>query len=232
MIEYTYMDKELAQQLSKKLKISAPQIVREEYELVILKELFSSSIGEKLVFKGGTALRLGYDSPRFSDDLDFSIIGSIKEEAFKKVCQDIADSNQNLSLVEALEKAYTLFALFKVSDSSLTQNFSIKIEISTRDISLKENKDYTTILLKSSVSPINLIANTTTLEKVLSDKLDINPKRIRDIFDIWFIEQKLGNTNTKMDFAQFSKNDVKRELNKLLPISYKGLIEDWTKTND
>lgn len=28
---------------------------------------------------------------------------------------------------------------------------------------------------------------------------------------------------------QFSKNDVRRELNKLLPISYKGLIEGLTK---
>ena len=226
------MDKELAQQLSKKLKISTPQIVREEYELIILKELFSSSIGEKLVFKGGTALRLGYDSPRFSDDLDFSTIGKIKEDVFKKACQDIANSNQNLSLVEALEKAYTLFALFKISDPSLSQNFSIKIDISIRKIDLAEGKDYVPLLLKSSVSPINLIANTTTLQKVLSDKLDISPKRIRDIFDIWFVEQRFGNVSKKMDFSQFGKNEVRRELNRLLPISYKSLIDGLTKTNE
>lgn len=223
------MDKDLAQQLSKKLKISAPQIVREEYEMVILKELFSSPVGGKLVFKGGTALRLGYNSPRFSDDLDFSTVGKIKQKTFKEVCQDIANSNQNIFLIEALEKAYTLFALFKISDPSLTQNFSIKVEISTRKEDLKEGKDYIPMLLKSLVSPINLIVNTTTLEKILSDKVSIKPKRIRDVFDIWFIEQKLGNVSIKMDFSEFNKNEVRRELNKLLPISYKGLIENLTK---
>jgi len=223
------MDKELAQQLSKKLKISAPQIVREEYEMIILKELFSSFVGEKLVFKGGTALRLGYESPRFSDDLDFSAMGKIKLEIFEEVCKKISDSNENLYLVEALEKAFTLFALFKVSDPSLTQKFSIKIEISIRKIELKEGKDYVPLLLKSSVSPVNLIANTVTLEKILSDKMAIQPRRIRDIFDIWFIEQRLGIANTKMDFSQFSNNDVRRELNKLLPINYRGLIENITK---
>jgi predicted nucleotidyltransferase component of viral defense system len=45
--------------------------VREYWEMLILKELTESLLGEKLVFIGGTALRLVYNSPRFSDDLDF-----------------------------------------------------------------------------------------------------------------------------------------------------------------
>ena len=224
------MNKELAEQLSKKLKISTPQIVREEYELIVLKEIYSSNLADKLVFKGGTALRLAYDSPRFSDDLDFSILKNVKTEDFIKVCKEIATNNPNVELVEALKKFNTLFALFKVTDSSIPQNFSIKIEVSTREENLKKDKDYSLIILKSSVTPINLIANTFSLEKILSDKLSIEPKRIRDIFDIWFIKQSLGNKDTKMDFANFSKNEVKRELNKLLPVSYRGLVEDVIKS--
>ena len=224
------MNKELAEQLSKKLKISTPQIVREEYELIVLKEIYSSNLADKLVFKGGTALRLAYDSPRFSDDLDFSILKNVKTEDFIKVCKEIATNNPNVELVEALKKFNTLFALFKVTDSSIPQNFSIKIEVSTREENLKKDKDYSLIILKSSVTPINLIANTFSLEKILSDKLSIEPKRIRDIFDIWFIKQSLGNKDTKMDFANFSKNEVKRELNKLLPISYRELVEDVIKS--
>lgn len=224
------MNKELAEQLSKKLKISTPQIVREEYELIVLKEIYSSNLADKLVFKGGTALRLAYDSPRFSDDLDFSILKNVKTVDFINVCKEIATNNPNIELVEALKKFNTLFALFKVTDSSIPQNFSIKIEVSTREENLKKDKDYSLIILKSSVTPINLIANTFSLEKILSDKLSIEPKRIRDIFDIWFIKQSLGNKDTKMDFANFSKNEVKRELNKLLPISYRELVEDVIKS--
>ena len=224
------MNKELAEQLSKKLKISTPQIVREEYELIVLKEIYSSNLADKLVFKGGTALRLAYDSPRFSDDLDFSILKNVKTVDFINVCKEIATNNPNIELVEALKKFNTLFALFKVTDSSILQNFSIKIEVSTREENLKKDKDYSLIILKSSVSPINLIANTFSLEKILSDKLSIEPKRIRDIFDIWFIKQSLGEKDIKMDFSGFNKNEVKRELNKLLPISYRELVEDVIKS--
>jgi len=223
------MNKELAEQLSKRLKISTPQIVREEYELVVLKQLYSSNLADKLIFKGGTALRLAYDSPRFSDDLDFSLLKYVKTEDFINACKDISSNNPNIDLAEALKKFNTLFALFKVTDSSISQNFSIKIEVSTREENLKKDKDYSLIVLKSSVSPINLIANTFSLEKILSDKLSIEPKRIRDVFDIWFIKQNLGDKNIKMNFSDFNKNEVKRELNKLLPISYRGLVEDVIK---
>jgi len=223
------MNKELAEQLSKRLKISTPQIVREEYELIVLKEIFSGNLADKLVFKGGTALRLAYDSPRFSDDLDFSLLKNVKTEDFINVCKEISTNNPNIVLVEALKKFNTLFALFKVIDSSISQNFSIKIKVSTREENLKKDKDYSLIVLKSSVSPINLIANTFSLEKILSDKLSIEPKRIRDAFDIWFIKQNLGDKDIKMNFSDFNKNEVKRELNKLLPVSYRGLVEDVIK---
>ncbi len=224
------MNKELAEQLSKKLKISTPQIVREEYELIVLKEIYSSNLADKVVFKGGTALRLAYDSPRFSDDLDFSVLKNANTDDFIDVCKNISSNNPNIELVESLKKFNTLFALFKINDSSISQNFSIKIEISTRKEDLKKDKDYSLILLKSSVSPINLIGNTFSLEKILSDKLNIEPKRIRDVFDIWFIKQNLGDKDIKMDFSGFNKNEVKRELNKLLPVSYRGLVEDAIKS--
>ena len=65
------MDKQLALEKQKILKIPLVQIIREEYEMVLLNSIFDSSFGSKLVFRGGTALRLAYSSPRFSDDLDF-----------------------------------------------------------------------------------------------------------------------------------------------------------------
>ncbi len=68
------MNKQLADDLQKRLGISQEQIVREEYVVIILKQLFESELGKSFVFKGGTALRLAYGSPRFSEDLDFSVI--------------------------------------------------------------------------------------------------------------------------------------------------------------
>lgn len=63
------MDQRLAESLARQLKIAIEPVVREEYELLILRELLETTLGHALVFKGGTALRLTYGSPRFSDDL-------------------------------------------------------------------------------------------------------------------------------------------------------------------
>ena len=61
------MDKDFALGLSSQIGIDVQQIVREEVELIVLKRLFESTISSELVFKGGTALRLIYNSPRFSN---------------------------------------------------------------------------------------------------------------------------------------------------------------------
>jgi len=58
--------------LSAELKIDRERIAREYYELLVLNEISEKSWSKNLIFKGGTALRLAYGSPRFSDDLDFS----------------------------------------------------------------------------------------------------------------------------------------------------------------
>jgi len=46
-------------------------MLREYLQCKILKIIFSSPIGNKLTFIGGTALRLIYNTQRFSEDLDF-----------------------------------------------------------------------------------------------------------------------------------------------------------------
>ena len=57
-----------------------PNIVREYFQHVFLSELYKLPDAEKLPFKGGTALRVIYGSPRFSEDLDFSLFGVAHNE--------------------------------------------------------------------------------------------------------------------------------------------------------
>jgi predicted nucleotidyltransferase component of viral defense system len=58
-------------------------VVREYWELIILKGLYESPQGRYLIFKGGTALWLAYDSPRFFEHLDFSLT----QEVMKGNCK-------------------------------------------------------------------------------------------------------------------------------------------------
>lgn len=85
------MDQFLAESFARRLRIGTEMVVREEYEMALLKAFFESQQGKSLVFKGGTALRLAYGSPRFSDDLDFSAISAIPDDEFQSLCEAAAN---------------------------------------------------------------------------------------------------------------------------------------------
>ena len=57
-----------------------PNVVREYFQHIFLGELYKLPNSEKLLFKGGTALRIVYGSPRFSEDLDFSLFNIAEHE--------------------------------------------------------------------------------------------------------------------------------------------------------
>lgn len=220
------MDKQLAIKKEQQLGISVIQIVREEYEMVLLNRIFDSSMGSRLVFRGGTALRLAYGSPRFSDDLDFSQLEDIEIGEFRDWCKLAVQFNPNLELAEALKKKFTLFALFKVKDPVIPAIISIKIEISQRLEKWEKDRDYILMRLRSEVTPLTVLAQVVSLERIEREKSSISPFRIRDIFDLWFIGQRLGK-KYPMDFSGFKAKEVKRELYRLLTKGTRRLIEAW-----
>lgn len=224
------MDSPLAIERAKELNISVVQIVREEYEMILLAGIFDSQFGSQLVFRGGTALRLAYGSPRFSDDLDFSELQPIEVTKFQKRCEEIAAGNNHVELVEVLRKRFTLFALFKVHDPTLPATISIKIEISGRKEPWKQDEDYTLMRLQSTITPLTVLAQVASLKRIKREKLRIIPPRIRDIFDLWYIGQRL-HTSYTLDFSAFDKQEVKRELYRILTKSARRLIEPWLQKN-
>lgn len=212
------MDQETLEELQENLKIAKDRIVQEEYEVLVLRGLCESEFGGKLVLKGGTALRLAHGSPRFSDDLDFSVLGKISRESFLRTAEKIAKQHPNITLTEARKKYYTIFALFRIADPLLKLPFSIKVEISARKINWERGKDYKLANLKSPASNIVVLGNTATLERLKQDKLQTFRERRepKDLYDLWFITAKLGE-GFKLPPHRLSKRSIKQGLNKYLP---------------
>lgn len=220
------MKQNRVERLAKDLQISSVRIIQEAYEVIILKGLSESKIGRFLVFKGGTALRLVFGSPRFSEDLDFSITQKFPEDDFKDVVRGIADQEPNLELVEALEKRWTLFALFRVQEDFLTQSCSIKVEISTR----KGVEDFETKVAGSQTVPFEVLLKTYSLEQLLTEKKRVLKERgePRDLFDLWYLGQKIKK---EIDFpsVKINKTRLKRELHKFLPQNYWPVVEELSE---
>jgi predicted nucleotidyltransferase component of viral defense system len=220
------MNKQLADNLQKILNISQEQIVREEYEMIILKHLFESELGRLFVFKGGTALRLAYGSPRFSEDLDFSVFEDFTKGKLDRLLRGIASQNDSLEIMDLTQKYYTYFGLFRIKEDFMNQAFSIKFEVSIRPINLEKDIDYNLLALSSRVTNLTVLAQVETLGQIEKEKKTINPLRVRDIFDLWFIGQKLGEP-VSMDFSQWKPEEIRRELFKFLPEKDKRLVEKW-----
>jgi predicted nucleotidyltransferase component of viral defense system len=219
------LEQEIVNKLSKELQIAPEFVAREAWEIVILKELFEKKWSNNLVFKGGTALRLAYGSPRFSVDLDFSVLGKIKPKGFFDFLNDLAKKYPELDIADKQDKFYTLLAEIRVRETYLPRPFLIKIEISKRKKQFKKS-EWMPKVLKTPAYPVEVIANVTTLEKIYNDKIDAirNREAPRDLFDVWYLSEVLKKPY-EIPKTKLSKKGIKNELNKFVPKNYQKAVE-------
>lgn len=210
----------------KNLGISRDQILREEAEMEILSELANDKLGAKLIFYGGTALRLAYNSPRFSEDIDLLRLKPVNFTEFKKFIKKVIAARDDWRLKDIKDKRQTMFALIKIKDRKLKHTFSIKIEAHkpARKIKLKTELS----LLKSPLSvaePLLLVPTPEELKKLKINALS-GRKKSRDIFDLWYLAQVLRK---KFDLPKkmpaYSEREFLNELRVFLPKKYYPVIK-------
>lgn len=217
------MERELAEKFAQELRIDRTQVVREFWEMIILKGIFESPEGKFLIFKGGTALRLVYGSPRFSEDLDFSLTANRLKEKFKPLIRKIVSPFPELSITDLEEKYSTYLGEIKIVEDYLPLPFRIKIEVSKR-----REKGYQTdlALIASPASALQFLGRVSTLEQLYEDKLACVQKRAKpkDVFDLWYISRKLNKTYNP-ETVTIPKKEIVRELRKYLPKDFWPAIE-------
>lgn len=220
------LEQTIIQNLAKDFQIAPEHIAREAYEILILHKLGESPLAEKIVFKGGTALRLAYGSPRFSEDLDFSLLSKISLKDLDKIVQGLNQQFSEITIADISDKKYTHFALLKIKEEFLPQAFSIKIEISKRLFKPTKKPGYKLSLLESPTSPLTVFMNVIDLETMLEHKIQAVQTRIkpRDLFDLWFLSEKLKRP-LLAKIKGFKKEIIKQELNKYLPRKYHYIVD-------
>jgi len=225
------MEKDFALREAARIGIDVQQVIREEAELIVLKALFESVISDALIFKGGTALRLIYSSPRFSEDLDFSTTATISARDFKTVIYKIISADSRFSLKDLASKYYTHLAEIRIKETWQNMALSLKIEVSRRP-EVKKKNDRANALAKSSVTNLTILTTAFTLERILKDKLLMLKERKmpRDVFDAWFICQKTGEKFDQNKFG-YPKGKIRQELRKFLPRNYYPVVEELEARN-
>ena len=163
-------------------------INRHKFFLVqILKDVYSDiELANCLGFKGGTALMLLYELPRFSVDLDFNLIIKEKEEVVYEKVRKIL-----LKYGKIYDEARKFYGPVIVLDYGIGER-KLKVEISNRIFENRyEIKNFLGINMKVMVLP-DMFAHK------LCALLDRNSIAGRDIFDCWFFMKNQSPVNKEI----------------------------------
>ena len=182
--------------------------------LQILRDIYSDlELANALGFKGGTALMLFYELPRFSVDLDFNIIQSDKEKetvVFQKL------RNILLKYGKIDDEAQKFFGPVLVLDYGKGER-KLKLDIS--------NREYDNSYEMKAFMGINMLVM--TIADMFAHKLCalLNRSELtnRDIFDCWLLMENRTPIN---------KAIVESRMNLPFPDYLQNCIDTLNKTTD
>ncbi len=231
------IDAKLVRTLADRYQTPSDNIVREYFQHLFLSHLYRQKDADHLLFKGGTALRIVWQSPRFSEDLDFTgTNASIQaiESVLEKTLAGIEEEGMNVEIDEAKKTSGGYFSILQFEGGG--NRGEIQLEVSLRGAGRAAGD---TALIPSEFIPaftlIHLEEKILVHEKVMALLTRAKP---RDFYDLYFILrsrlafkeifQKDKTLKIKlMDAMQKTKLDAKSELKRFLPASQHGLLKNF-----
>jgi len=211
-------------------------ILREYLQYKILEIIFNSEIGKKLVFLGGTNLRIIHSNSRFSEDLDFDNFG-LSQEQFSKLADEIKKSLElqgyTVEIKNVFKGAFRSYirmpnVLFDNEMSDLKEE-KILIQVDTVPHAFDYEKE-SQILNKFDVFTQ---IYTTPLDLLLSQKIyaALNRPRAkgRDFFDIVFLLPQTKPNYEYLDKKLGIKNGKELKeilINKTVDLNFDELADD------
>ena len=157
-------------------------IQQERFELEVLDRLKSARLLDRLVFGGGSMLRLCFGLNRYSVDLDFWLIKEIDRDKLFKELEELFTANYTVTA--SADKFNTL--LFEIKSREYPRKLKIEVRKEIKDIASLPAIAY------SPSSNIQVYVNVVSLPDMMNSKIAafLDRKEIRDTFDIEFLLKK------------------------------------------
>jgi predicted nucleotidyltransferase component of viral defense system len=220
-------------------------IIRECVQLLFLRYFYEQKIvGLKSFFKGGTALRFLFGSFRFSEDLDFTCVGSMRKT--RNYLQDILPKLEEESGFTILVKDEKLFEEIGVGyrlacqpNELIRQPLGIRLDFSFRERP-QEPEVSAVAVADYPISPFPLVTHLSKKE-ILAERVRaiLVREAPRDLFDLWFLLKQ--GTSLKWNFVakkmkyypkvRFNKEILKREIQKFRPAELKKDLNQFLPAN-
>lgn len=228
------LDVEQLRQFATKNQTLEINVLREYCQHLFLSYFYKiEKDTNQILFKGGTALRIVFESPRYSEDLDFSankvyMVDSLLEE----LVTSIADENITATVSENSKTTGGYIAFIAFDLPGFIDHPKIKINIQQKEGALQSRS---IVVQNQFVPPYHLLYLTD--EVLVQEKIQAFQARVkaRDFFDLYYM---LGNDqlrgyvvkNAKMykgnildQLDRLTDQELKSELSNFLPVSYRNL---------
>ena len=225
-------------ELSIKNQTREDNIAREYIQHLFLSALYSQKGSDTLLFKGGTALKIIFHSPRFSEDLDFSVQKVLSKNKLDNFFLESISKIENEGIVIELKEAkFTSGGYLGILSYSF-YDFSgeIKIEISLRK---ERSLQKSIITIVSDFLPAYVLVHLSPKEMVKGKSLALLKRhKPRDYYDLYFILRH-SELSKFVDFKKISeikekllkeRINFKSELEILLPISHHMILKDFKQS--
>ena len=226
---------ESLQEFTKKFQTNERNVIREYIQHLCLASLYKNKEAQNLLFKGGTSLRLIYQSPRFSEDLDFTgkkfSSRNRIEDLFLKTLVEIEKTGIAISFKEAKPTTGGYLGLIHYELFSFAED--MKFEISLRKRGRAEG-ELTTIVSDFAITYtlIHLAPSELVDEKI---QALITRGKPRDYYDLYFLLRHRAlnklvdkkKLNMVLDSLNKTQLDFRRELSVLLPVSQHMILKNF-----
>lgn len=210
-------------------------VAREYLQHLFLTNFYRQPNCEKFLFKGGTALRLVFGSPRFSEDIDFTSL--INSKTYEGILENVWESFEREGIKSKLieSKATTGGHLAIVQFHLFGEKITIRNEVSSREKEIKKGESF---VITSEIVP-SYTVYLLPREKLVTEKIQalLTRGKPRDLFDLYFILRKEElrkvlrvDKKQRKQILDFLKKQNRAEINKelkiLLPPDFWQVIKD------
>jgi len=229
------LDSEYLKKLALKFQTRQENIVREYLQHLFLSFLYKLKGSENLFFKGGSALRILYQSPRFSEDLDFSAKNFLFrrkiESIFLEILSQIEKENIKIDLRESKFTSGGYLGILSYNFLDFKGEIFFEVSLRKREKPKGEAQtivgEYLPAYLIFSLSPQQLV------KEKISALLERG--KPRDYYDFYFIlrHPELRKFLEKKDLERIKeklkkgKINFKRELEILLPVNHHPILKNF-----
>lgn len=221
-------------ELAVKLQTAEINIAREYCQHLFLSNLYLLPESEKLLFKGGAALKMIFNSPRFSEDLDFTG-ADISNKKIENLLVLTLEKMNNFGVSSEILEAKTTSGGYLAVFSLFLKDFKINLQV---EISKRQSKSLGEIFIINSqyLPPYSLVA--LKFDELILEKIQavLSRQKPRDFFDIYFllrsrfIKPKQKNHLKKISaLLNKSKINFSNELKQFLPISLHKTTKNFKK---